>query len=179
MWISRIARLVGLAAIIAAMLVIPGRAMAARPSISLLSYVDSFPNTDLTTACGFTHTTIVETDVINQHIITYVNGTEKAVEAGPNYISYTTPYGTLTGRIAGFGEITQNPDGTLTIIGVGPGNFTTAPGSGPVIGSSGRFVGQFDPATDTFTVLQDVGIRPSNLGAFCTYLGPPGYTFPG
>jgi hypothetical protein len=181
MTLLRVARLVALVALVVAVAAIPEHALADQPSIGLWggNGTYTFVNMNLTNACGFTGTVITETIVYDQTEIDYANGTQKLVEAGPNYVTYSTPYGTLTGRIAGIGETVQNPDGTLTIIGTGPSNFVTVPGSGLVRGSAGHFVALYDPATGSFTVLQDVGVGADNLPAFCTYLGPPGYQFPG
>lgn len=172
MTIVRIARLAGLVAIAVAMAVLPARALAAEPTFTPVQGVFTFTDTS---TCGFP---IMGKVVINQKMITYADGTTKSVESGRNYFSYSTAYGTLIGPIAGIGEIIPNPNGTYTIIGTGPSNFVTVPGSGPVMGSAGHFVGLFDSDFNLISATQ-VGVTGNNLAAFCTYLGPPGYQYSG
>lgn len=177
MTISRMGRMFGAVAILAAVGVLPAKVLAAGPTIQKISFVSQpYPAPYFSAVCGFP---VTAQDVVNINILTYPDGTIKVTPAGPNTHTLSTAYGTLTARFSGINVSTPNPDGTITFFGTGPGFFITVPGVGPAFGGTGMSLGVFDPNTGTFTLLRSAGPSFSNIAAICTYLGPPGYQFPG
>ncbi len=125
----------------------------------------------LTAACGFpvarhatgTLATLVWLDDQGQPVrATYTFPTAK-LELSANGRS-------LMASAAGPGFETYNPDGTLTLVSTGTIHFTTAPGSGPVLGFAGRMVETLDAGGDV--IASDFNGASGDVEAACAYFAP-------
>lgn len=152
-----------------ALLIVPAHTVLAdQPSIQRIS-IDSGPQPApvLTRHCGFT---VMREDVLNQTIFTYADGSSKTV-GGPSYTTYFGPSGkTLTAQLAGAFTVTNNPDGTTTIVETGNASLIVVPGVGPVRGAAGRFVQVLDQDGNVISETETGAQPDTNFDAICSYL---------
>ena len=176
MMISRLGQTGAAVAILAVAALLPTRALADGPTVRLISYTVTGKAPTVSATCGFT---VMRTDVVNWNMFTWPDGRMLTAPAGLNTRTFFTAYGSFTTRFAGVDMSAPNPDGTITVLGTGPTLLGTIPSDGIISGVNGAELGTYDPATGTFTPIADSLQSFWNYPAVCTFLGPPGYQFPG
>ena len=178
-------RLVSVLAAVALVLIAALPVAAAKPTISFTtineSGIDQFASAD----CGFPVAFSVSGRSMERSWVD-ANDVQRVVFTINVHVTYTANGRILRGVDAGMDMGFIEPDGTATIAIHGSVGLVTVPGSGPVLGSTGRLVLHFTPVLDEagnpvldeegfpmfdVEVLSERGLLGSgDIAAFCGYL---------
>ncbi len=178
-------RLLSVLAALALVLIAALPVAAAKPTISFEtideSGIDQFASAD----CGFPVAYSLTGRSMERSWVD-ANGVQRVIFTVNVHVEYTANGRTLRGVDAGMDTGFFEPDGTASIAIHGSVGMVTVPGSGPVLGSTGRLVLLFTPVLDEagnpvldeegfpifdVEVLAESGLIASgDTAAFCGYL---------